>query len=417
MFDVQTILLPTDGSPRAEAARALAERLAHRWGAALHLLHVEVVPPVADLRFDPVSEPPSLSEDGVLTVHRRFPTAGDAIVLYAEEAAVDLIIMGTHGRSGVDRLTLGSTAEHVLRQAPCPVLTVGPEATPHASGPVLAPLAFDSSSDAALETAAALAEDAGVPLVAVHAVEPAAVPVSYAMAIPPFDPTELEGRVEQTLRRWVAPYAERVPADVDVRFGPPAAQVVEAARDHGAGLVVQASHGRRGVSRWLLGSVAEGVVRHAPCPVLTLRIGARGLARTDSVRELRPVPKADWGALFDALSARAAASPHVVSLAVVSPGADGRVYEAAPLVGVTYDAHDDAVEVLVEGGGHHAVRPFAVRAEAGAWARDAARDEAASGPWALEVVRADGSRERIVIAERDGAALSEEAAEAGGVST
>lgn len=399
MLSLQTILFPTDDSPRAEAARPLAERLAHRTGATLHVLRVEVVPPVADLRFDPVPRPPEETAAGVLQVHRRFPTAGGAIALYAEEAAADLIVMGTHGRTGVDRLTLGSTAERVLRQAPCPVLTVGPEATAYAEGPVLAPLAFDSASDLVLETAGALAQDAGVPLVAVHAVEPSTLPLPYTMTLPPFDPAELIERVEATLGRWTAPVAERVPVTVDTRVGPPTAQVVEAAREHGAGLVVQASHGRRGLSRWLLGSVAEGVVRHAPCPVLTLRIGARGLP-VGQESDLRPVPRDEWAGLFDALSARAEATPHTVSLAVVSPDAEGPVYDAAPLVGVTYDPHDDAVEVLVEGGGHHALRPFAVRAEAGAWAPDAARDAEAPGPWALEVVRADGARERLVLAER-----------------
>ena len=399
MLPLQTILFPTDDSPRAEAARPLAERLAHRTGATLHVLRVDVVPPVADLRFDPAPRPPGKAEAGVLQVHRLFPTAGDAIALYAEEAAVDLIVMGTHGRTGVDRLTLGSTAERVLRQAPCPVLTVGPNATPHAEGPVLAPLAFDSASDLVLETAAALAEDEGVPLVAVHVIEPSTSPLPYAMTLPPFDPAELIGRVEATLGRWTAAVAERVPVTIEARVGAPALGVAEAARESGAGLVVQASHGRRGLSRWLLGSVAEGVVRHAPCPVLTLRIGARGL-RTGDRAGLRPVPRDEWADLFDALSERAARSPHTVSLAVVSPDAEGAVYDAAPLIGITYDRHDDAVEVLVEGGGHHALRPFAVRAEAGAWPPDAARDAKARGPWAVEVVRADGARERLAIAER-----------------
>jgi len=399
MLSLQTVLFPTDGSPRAEAARPLAERLARRWGATLHVLHVEVIPPAADLRFDPVPRPAEETEAGVLEVHRRFPTAGDAIVLYAEEAAADLIVMGTHGRTGVDRLTLGSTAERVLRQAPCPVVTVGPDASPDAEGPVLAPLAFDSGSDLVLDTAGALAEDAGVPLVAVHAIEPSTLPLPYTMTLPPVDPSALIERVEATLGRWTAPVAERVPVTVDTRAGTPAAQVVEAAHEHGASLVVQASHGRRGLSRWLLGSVAEGVVRHAPCPVLTLRIGARGLPIGEDA-DLRPVPQEAWAELFDALSERAEATPHTVSLTVVSPDAEGAVYDAAPLVGVTYDPHDDAVEVLVEGGGHHALRPFAVRAEAGAWAPDAARDAGAPGPWVLEVVRADGTRERLVLAER-----------------
>ena len=274
MLSIQTVLFPTDDSPSAEAARAVAEALAQRHGAALHVLHVEVVPPVADLRFDPLPRgaDPAPVPGGSIDVYRRFPTAGDAIVEYANEADADLIVMGTHGRSGFNRFTLGSTAEHVLRRAPCPVLTVGPEAEADLAGPILAPLAFESASDVALETGAALAADRGTRLLALHVVEPVEIPVPYLMTIPPFDPTDLTERVERTLRRWVSSVGDGLaPIDIEVRHGDAVGQILDAARERGAALIVQASHGRRGIGRWLLGSVAEEVVRRAPCPVLTLR--------------------------------------------------------------------------------------------------------------------------------------------------
>lgn len=397
MIQVQTVVFPTDDSACAEAARSVAERLAERYGAALHVLRVEVVPPAGDLRFDPVPEPDT-SSGGVVEARRRFPTAADAILLYADEVDADLVVMGTHGRTGVDRLTLGSTAERVLRQLACPVLTVGPGADASVVGPVLAPLAFESTSDVALETAAALAADAGTSVVALHVVEPVEVPVPYMMALPPVDEADLTARVKQTLGRWVAGHADGpAPITTAVRHGDAASEIVAAARERGAGLVVQASHGRRGLSRWLLGSVAEAVVRRAPCPVLTLRAGARRLVRSDGEAEALPVPRADWSALFDALSDRAARAPHAVTVEVVSPDAEGVLYDGVRLLGVTYDGRDDAVEVMVEGGGHHVVHPFAVRSAAGPWTLDAARDDGAPGPWTLDVVRADGTRERITV--------------------
>jgi len=397
MLWIHTVLFPTDGSPCAEAARPLAERLAREHNATLHVLRVEVVPPVGDLRYDPISGPDERTAEAVVEARRRDPSAAEAVLAYADEVAADMIVMGTHGRAGVDRLLLGSTTEHVLRQAPCPVLTVGPEATAYADGPVLAPLAFESASDEALEAAIALAEGRGVPVVALHVVEPAAVPVPYAMALPPIDVALIVDTARQTLGRWVGAFADGpVPISADVEAGHAATVIVERAKELGAEMLVMASHGRRGLGRWLLGSVTEEVVRHAPCPVLTLRVGARQLLSRPSAG--RAVPRDDWRALFDALSARAAKAPYTVTVSVVSPQAQGAVYDRAPFVGITFDPADDAVEVAIAGGEHHVVRPFAVRAEAGAWALDAARDADAPGPWTVEVVRADGGRERIDIA-------------------
>ena len=393
MLHVQTVLFPTDDSPAAEAARPLAERFAARHGATLHVLRVDAT---ATGSVAPASAAPRIEADGVVQVRRRFPMPADAILAYAEEIAADLLVMGTHGRTGIDRLTLGSTVESVLRRAPCPVLTVSPRAAGAAVGPVLAPLAFDSASDVSLETAAALAEALGTHGVALHVIEPIDVPVPYMMALPPIDTRDLAEGVEATLDTWVAPLAERVPIETAVHYGDAAQEIVAAAHTLSAGLVVQASHGRRGLSRWLLGSVAEGVVREASCPVLTLRMGARPLLRPD--RPSAPaVPREDWPDLFDALSRHAAASPHEVSVDMVSADAVGPVFRAAPFVGMTYDPRADTLDIAVTGAEHHVVRPFAVRSEAGAWAVEGVSDPDAPGPWTFDVVGANGARERVTV--------------------
>ena len=409
MLTIQTIVFPTDGSTAAEAARPVAEQFAERYGAALHVLRVEIIPPAGDLRFDAVPEPFEAEgpdgETGVIEVRRRHPVSADAIVLYADEVDADLIIMGTHGRSGFDRLTLGSTAERVLRLAPCPVLTIGPKAEPEATGPVVVPLVFESASDSALETAIALAEAQGTRLVAVHVIEPIDIPPPYGLVVASFSPAELKDRVRQTVERWVSAHADGpVPIEVDIREGAAAVQIIDAARAHEASLIVQSSHGRRGLSRWLLGSVAEAVARRAPCPTLTLRLDARALIRSDT--EMLPVPRSDWSDLFDALSGRIASSPHSVSVEVVSPEAKGLLYDAVPMLGVTFDARDDAIEVMTTSGEHNVAHPFAIRSTVGGWSLDAVRDASAPGPWALEIVREDGMRERVTI----WATVSEESA-------
>ena len=131
------ILFPTDFSACAERAFSHAAYLAAAHDAALHVLHVVEGPAktplgrldtlritpediAADLHLPtpPASEGTADRPVPTVEVERRAPRAADAILDYAREADVDLIVMGTHGRRGMDRLTAGSVAEAVVRQSP-----------------------------------------------------------------------------------------------------------------------------------------------------------------------------------------------------------------------------------------------------------------------------------------------------------
>jgi nucleotide-binding universal stress UspA family protein len=119
------ILLATDFSGLSEAAMQVAVEHARQSGARLHLLHV--VWPGTDAAPSPALEPLArrLRDSGVTVVTAvasGLPAA--EIVRYAAHAAIDLIVVGTHGRTGVTRALIGSVAERVIRTAPCPVLTV-----------------------------------------------------------------------------------------------------------------------------------------------------------------------------------------------------------------------------------------------------------------------------------------------------
>jgi nucleotide-binding universal stress UspA family protein len=145
VFEIRKILAPTDFSAHAENAVRYACGLAQRLGAELHLLHVlsELVPTGPDPLLTPVlppefyqeAEAQSREELGKLLqgswgtpraveVAVRWDSPVEGIVAYAREAAIELIVIGTHGRTGLSHVLLGSVAERIVREAPCPVLTI-----------------------------------------------------------------------------------------------------------------------------------------------------------------------------------------------------------------------------------------------------------------------------------------------------
>lgn len=201
---------------------------------------------------------------------------GDPIVEIVDFAArrrADAIVMGTHGRSGVKRLFLGSVAEGVLRSSKLPVVTVREEAS-IASGPILVPLDGSSCATRALDLAAAFAASLAEPLVVAHVVDlaqagvmsggqPQLVPESLELLH-----SEAKVIVDDGLRR----VAQRVPASSCVLEGAPVGEIERLAAQLPASYIVIGSHGRSGLSRLLMGSVAEGVVRAATVPVMVVPI-------------------------------------------------------------------------------------------------------------------------------------------------
>jgi len=143
MITLERILVPTDFSDCSERARSYACELAKRFGSELHLLHV--VPPVSLPGYvGPVPDELLHPEEGARQELERWNdpafehakrvvrsvTTGTPfveIVRHARDQDVDLIVIGTHGRSGLTHMLLGSVTEKVVRKAPCPVLTVRPE--------------------------------------------------------------------------------------------------------------------------------------------------------------------------------------------------------------------------------------------------------------------------------------------------
>lgn len=138
MLQLKTILHPTDFSPQSQQAFHLACSLARDHGGGIVLLHVQEPPPVAEGGMVPLPPPMQTRQqldealaairptDPQVKIERRVEEglAANTILAVAEETRCDLIVLGTHGRTGLSRLLMGSVAEQVVRKAPCPVLTV-----------------------------------------------------------------------------------------------------------------------------------------------------------------------------------------------------------------------------------------------------------------------------------------------------
>ena len=200
----------------------------------------------------------------------------DMIVKVAEQTRADLLAMGTHGRTGWDRLQLGNTAETLLRNARCPVLTV--HAATVADHPlnarrvklktILVAFDFSASSEAALRAATLLAQRANARMILVHAVGSSGSSNRKVGRKAESASHEVVRLFQQAVE---VAQAEHCAIDIIVEPGNPVEAILDQAKRATADLIMIGTHGRRGVERLVLGSVAESIVRRAGCPVLVVK--------------------------------------------------------------------------------------------------------------------------------------------------
>jgi nucleotide-binding universal stress UspA family protein len=198
------------------------------------------------------------------------------ILQEAQRVTADLVVMGTHGVGGFERLVLGSVAEKVLRTATCPVLTVPPADITGASIPysrLLCPVDFSESSLAAVRVALAFAEEADAHLSILHVVD---WPPDEGLLVERVDAPEfraiVEGRIRPRLdalvpddaRLWCKPASR-------VAYGKAYRRILELAERERSDLIVIGVRGRNPIDLAVFGSTTNQIVRHATCPVLTVR--------------------------------------------------------------------------------------------------------------------------------------------------
>ena len=302
MIEIRRIVCSVDFSDFSRRVLDHAIAVARWYGSRLSVIHVHHVPlPAMALASLPAS---ATTEGLVLSPREReelrqqlealmpaeagktlpvefLVAEGDvAGEILAQADAADMVVIGTHGRSGYEHLLLGSVAEKVVRKANCPVLTIpraahdATSAVPTLFHHILAAVDFSTASMHALTYAVSLAEEADAHLTVLQVID---VPRELAAWAEESD----DGKAQ--VERWKAQARTRLGTIIPesarecchvqerVETGRPYREILRVAAERHAGLIVLGASGHGAIERMFYGSTAQHVVRQAVCPVLTLR--------------------------------------------------------------------------------------------------------------------------------------------------
>jgi nucleotide-binding universal stress UspA family protein len=318
-FKIKTVLVPTDFSEESLKAVAYARALLNYFAGLAHLVYVHDI----DFAYAVpalLTSPPLISSGEVeqrlrkdlgklakqfelpgstAERHVRTGRAYGQICEVASEIGAELIVIATHGRTGLRRLMLGSTAERVVQHAPCPVLVVrekereflevakGKAAALHITK-ILVPLDFSESSREGLLYAISFAKRFDASLILLHAIQ-----------VQPFIPADghaahermpAPGVIERAARLRARKFLKQVdfagvPHEMEIQSGQPAHEICRFAENARAELIITATHGQSALAHALIGSTAEHVVRYAHSPVLVVPTTEASAARQRNVRK------------------------------------------------------------------------------------------------------------------------------------
>ena len=319
-LSIQNIIVPIDFSRMSTQAIQIAKQLARRFGASIHLAHVRQfnyaadfvapAPPIVPFSIMPYEqngEQTAFNElkavarkCGVSSATCHVLTGGppfDEICLLAQTIPADLIVMATHGRTGLKHVFLGSTAERIVQHSPCPVFVVREKKLPLKTRPqlvistLLVPVDFSNCSREGLRYAIAFANEFGAKIILVHVTYLGYVYSSEGTAI--YDIPGLQKAARKTAERKMRELVRSVNfggVKYETAFadGSPVIDICAFAKDHDVDLIITSTHGFTGFTHVLIGSTAEQVVRHAPCSVLVVpshpQVRAANLAKSASAK-------------------------------------------------------------------------------------------------------------------------------------
>lgn len=304
--DLKTIVVPTDFSQESGKALEYGRALSHAFDAEVHLVHAHerdfsyglpiMVSAAAEAAGKAIETTlhARLAEtarkhgwpEAAERRHVRIGRAYEAICAVAQKTAADLIVIGTHGYGGWRRLVLGSTAERVVQNAPCPVLvvrererdflqpaTAETETRAVEVKRILAPVDFSECSRKGLHYAIDFAARTGARLTLLHTIQ--VMPMIPADDLAEVTQKPSPGAVERAAKKEMNNLVKEtdfggIKHDAEVRAGQVGFEICRFAEQHDIDLIVSSTHGASGLEGVLIGSTAERVVRYAPCPVLVV---------------------------------------------------------------------------------------------------------------------------------------------------
>jgi nucleotide-binding universal stress UspA family protein len=315
-LNIQNIIVPIDFSKMSVQAIQIARQLARRFGASIHLAHVRQfnyaadfmapVPPMVPfsiMLYEQNGEQIALkelkkvaSECGVSSASCDVLSGAppfDEICRLGRTVPADLVVMPTHGRTGLKHVFLGSTAERIVQHSPCPVLVTRGSALQANNGSrfriktILVPVDFSNCSREGLRYAIAFANEFGAKIILLHTTYLGYVYSSEGTAL--YDIPALQKAACRNVEHHMRDLAGtvnfgRVKFDIVVTEGSPVPDICAFAQSGDVDLIITPTHGFTGVKHVLIGSIAEQVVRHAPCSVLVVpshpHIRAASLAKS-----------------------------------------------------------------------------------------------------------------------------------------
>lgn len=317
---IANILVPIDFSELSLRAIPIAKKIAQRFGANVHLAHVQecsypalvfgpdapaLIAPLQD--FERWREASQRRLEKMAIEHRLTGTCRaeiggapfDMLDWIADDIAADLIVTSTHGRTGFKRALLGSTAERLVQHSPCPVFIVrerpGRRSTTQRIDKILVPVDFSECSLAGLNYAIQFAKKWAAGLIVVHAVDlgPVLMADGYGLsdlsAVREAAIKQAEWQMREFVRRA---HFGGVPFATVVTKGGAVAGICKVTAAEKIDLIITATHGRTGLKHVLIGSVAELAVRHAPCPVLVVpshpEIRAKNVSKRTPPKSVEP---------------------------------------------------------------------------------------------------------------------------------
>jgi len=277
---IKKILVPTDFSEQAENALRVAADLARKYGSEINLLHMLELPmqlvdgatggsksdlpeaiffmKLAHQKFENMMNAPFL--DGI-TVHEtaEFDGAFEGIMEYTEKYEADLIVMGSHGATGLQEILIGSNTEKVVRNSKIPVLVIKRHHEKFAIEKFVYATNFKEENHTSFKQAFSFAKDNGVKLHMLYINTPNNFHTTH----------EIEGKMKAFMEKEpeCTDYTLNIYNDDSVEKG-----ILHFAETIGSGLVGIGTHGRSGLAHFLNGSLSEGLVNHAQRPVITFKI-------------------------------------------------------------------------------------------------------------------------------------------------